>query len=94
MRVVNLAGEPLQTALVDQIYSDTSVDKVYEPVWSHRETTTYSTFTLRMAGEPATIGRPLANEQVYVLDRQMHPMPVGIPGDLYIGGAGLARGIC
>jgi amino acid adenylation domain-containing protein/FkbH-like protein len=91
VRVVNLAGEPLATTLVEQIYQGTSARKVYD-LYGPTETTTYSTFTLRQPGAPATIGRPLANEQVYILDQQMQPMPVGIPGDLYIGGAGLARG--
>jgi amino acid adenylation domain-containing protein/FkbH-like protein len=91
VRVVNLAGEPLAATLVEQIYKDTPARKVYD-LYGPTETTTYSTFTLRQPGEPATIGRPLANEQVYILDKQMQPLPVGIPGDLFIGGAGLARG--
>jgi len=38
------------------------------------------------------IGRPLANRAIYILDRHNHPVPIGIPGDLHIGGVGLARG--
>jgi amino acid adenylation domain-containing protein/FkbH-like protein len=91
VRVINLAGEPLITPLVDQIYSQTTAQKVYD-LYGPSETTTYSTFTLRKPGEPATIGRPLANEQVYLLDKNLQPVPIGIPGEIYIGGDGVARG--
>src|SRR5262249_19732037 len=87
---VNLAGEPLATTLVDEIYKAARVQRVYD-LYGPTETTTYSTFTLRRAGEPPTIGRPLNNEQVYLLDKKLKPVPIDIPGELFSGGSGVAR---
>ena len=93
IRTMNLAGEALPADLVRQIYNNSSIERVYN-LYGPSETTTYSTFGLipeNNAGAP-TIGRPIANTQVYVLDREMNPAPVGVYGELYIGGIGLARG--
>src|SRR6185295_19016717 len=91
VRVVNLAGEPLPATLVEQIYQSPTIQKVYD-LYGPTETTVYSTFALRKAGEPATIGRPLSNEQIYLLSATGQPVPVGVAGVMYIGGDGLARG--
>jgi amino acid adenylation domain-containing protein len=91
VRVVNLAGEPLSAQLVDRIYNETSAQNVYD-LYGPTEATTYSTCALRAKGDPATIGRPLPGTQIYLLDARLQPVPVGVAGELYIGGAGLARG--
>ncbi|MFH8609681.1 non-ribosomal peptide synthase/polyketide synthase [Streptomyces sp. NPDC018029] len=60
------------------------------------ETTTFATRRVFRSGDPLPavlpIGRPLDNTRVYVLDGTLQPQPPGIPGELYIAGAGLARG--
>src|SRR5262249_35153878 len=65
-------------------------------VYGPTESTTFATWQLveRLgAGEYVVpIGRPIANTWTYVLDRHRQPVPVGVPGELYIGGDGLARG--
>jgi amino acid adenylation domain-containing protein len=91
VRVVNLAGEPLPQTLVQQLYELRTIDRVYD-LYGPSEDTTYSTFALRSPRGTATIGRPIANTQIYLLDSWLQPVPIGVPGELYIGGEGLARG--
>ncbi len=90
VKTVNLAGEPLRATLVDQVYA-LGVEKVYD-LYGPSEDTTYTSFTLRVAGGRYTIGRPVANTEIYLLDPEMNPVPIGVAGELYAGGEGLARG--
>ena len=56
------------------------------------ETTIWSAVHQVRAGKPVVIGHPIANTEFYVVDSHLQPVPVGVPGELLIGGAGLARG--
>lgn len=91
--VVNLAGEPLQKKLVQQLYERKTVKHVFN-LYGPTEDTTYSTWGLmtRDDHESPAVGRPISNTRSYVLDRRGRPLPIGIPGELHLGGMGLARG--
>jgi len=91
VRRVNLAGEPLTTELVRKLYALGTVDQVCD-LYGPSEDTTYSTYAERRREGPATIGRPIANTQVYLLNRARQLVPRGVSGELYLGGDGLARG--
>jgi amino acid adenylation domain-containing protein/FkbM family methyltransferase len=93
VRVVNLAGEPLPNALAQSIYEQENIEQVLN-LYGPSEDTTYSTWTLVEKGstEAPTIGRPIANTQAYLLDAHQQLVPVGVVGELYVGGHGLARG--
>ena len=56
------------------------------------EATVWATQQAITADKPITVGRPLANTQIYLLDESFNPVPVGVPGELYIGGVRLSRG--
>jgi amino acid adenylation domain-containing protein len=91
VRTINLAGEPLAPDLVRQLHELPGVERVYD-LYGPSETTTYSTFALREPDGPATIGRPIAGTQIYLLDAGRQPVPIGVAGEVFIAGAGVARG--
>jgi amino acid adenylation domain-containing protein len=83
-------GETLSTQLADELLDrGSSVWNLYGPT----EATIWSTMAkVETNDKPVPIGRPIANTQIYILDTYLQPVPIGIPGDLYIGGDGLAMG--
>jgi acyl carrier protein len=83
-------GETLTPDLATQLLTRSStLWNVYGPT----ETTIWSSiFRIEAPNGLIPIGRPIANTQMYILDRYQQPLPIGVPGELYIGGAGLARG--
>ncbi len=83
-------GEAISRDLAAQLLSKSAaVWNMYGPT----ETTIWSTvYQITGAEQQISIGKPIANTETYILDAQLQPVPIGIPGELYIGGAGLARG--
>jgi amino acid adenylation domain-containing protein len=83
-------GEELRLELARQIRPRVArLWNMYGPT----ETTIWSTWAeIPPDPQSITIGRPFANTRIYILDAHLEPQPIGIPGDLYIAGAGLALG--
>jgi amino acid adenylation domain-containing protein len=90
LRHLLVGGEAFPTMLVEQLgpHLSGTLHNMYGPT----ETTIWSTSAVVTAGRPVTIGRPLANTTVHIRDHTLGPVPIGVPGELLIGGAGVARG--
>ncbi|HEX2092659.1 MAG TPA: amino acid adenylation domain-containing protein, partial [Longimicrobiaceae bacterium] len=92
VRSFNLAGEALRADLAQALYGLGHVQHVRN-LYGPTEDTTYSTYSHVERGSDAVwIGRSIAKSQAYVLDEQLQPVPVGVEGELYLAGEGLARG--
>jgi amino acid adenylation domain-containing protein len=92
VRTVCLAGEPLTGSLAAAVHAEPTIEKVYN-LYGPTEATTYATFLeVRRDGSAPTIGRPIANTTAYILGPSLEPVPIGVTGEIHLGGAGLARG--
>src|SRR5579864_5785415 len=85
-----IGGEAVSQKLAQQLLERSgSVWNVYGPT----ETTIWSTISKLEVGLTAvTIGRPIGNTEIFILDTLLQPVPIGVAGELHIGGDGLARG--
>lgn len=102
IRLVIIGGEAalVETLNLWQNYVKNKLEKppllinAYGPTEATVETTTcrLSELDLHEKTSQLPIGKPITNLEVYVLDKYLQPVPIGVPGELYVGGAGLARG--
>ena len=91
LRCMMLGGEPFSESLATQLRQiiPGQIHNMYGPT----ETTIWSaTYKLDRVEGIVPIGRPIANTELYVLDKHLQPVPVGVPGELFIGGKGVTRG--
>ena len=95
VRLVIVGGDVFHPELIEQWqkspFKNTRLLNAYGPT---ETVITATTFDVRpnLAGSTVPIGRPRANREVYVVDKYDHPAPIGVPGELLIGGSALAQG--
>ena len=90
LKYVTLAGEALPLRLRDELLK-LGVKKVYNG-YGPSETTVFSTFTDVTKMNEINIGIPISNTQIYILDRNLNIVPIGVAGELYISGDGVGLG--
>jgi tyrocidine synthetase-3 len=92
LKEILVGGEPFPGKLLGDLKQLTSA-RIYN-MYGPTETTVWSTMKdlTPSSTEEIDIGQPIANTQIYILDKHDQPQPLGVIGDLYIGGDGLARG--
>ncbi|MCP4661907.1 MAG: amino acid adenylation domain-containing protein, partial [bacterium] len=95
LRHVLFGGEAVDPRWVREVLASAPPERLLH-VYGPTECTTFATWQRVTGVAPAAvtvpIGRPLANTRLYVLDRRLRPVPIGLPGELCLGGDGLARG--
>ncbi|MBW4673930.1 MAG: amino acid adenylation domain-containing protein [Desmonostoc geniculatum HA4340-LM1] len=95
LKYLLFGGEAVDPRWVQQVL-DKGAPQHLLHVYGPTENTTFSSWylveDLATTATTIPIGRPIANTQIYIFDQYLQPVPVGVPGELHIGGVGLARG--
>ena len=85
-----IAGESASKKMLETWYRDSTIINAYGPTEGTVCTSSFAYHKLEQI--PTIIGRPISNIEVYILDAYQNPVPIGVSGEIYIGGTGLARG--
>ncbi len=92
VKTLNLCGEALPPDLARAIHALGTIETLNN-LYGPTEDTTFSThWRVEPDADPVLVGRPLAGTRAYVLDGELRPVPPGVAGEMYLAGAGLARG--
>src|SRR6185369_13142582 len=91
LQVVIVAGEECAAELVERHFDVMPATRLYNE-YGPTEASVWSSVYECAKQETVSIGRPIANARIYILDEDMRVVPVGVAGEIYIGGAGVARG--
>lgn len=91
LKDIFIGGEPLTEAVLEKLRQTTPSARIFN-MYGPTETTVWSMVKEVTGEDRITIGRPLANTQVYILDKAKEPVPEGVTGEIFIGGDGVARG--
>jgi amino acid adenylation domain-containing protein len=93
LRNIFCGGEALPVGLQERLEANLDADlhNLYGPTEACIDAT-FWTCDSRINQQVVPIGRPISNTQIYILDSDLEPLPIGVPGELHIGGVGLARG--
>ncbi|NWE30415.1 amino acid adenylation domain-containing protein, partial [Pseudomonas gingeri] len=93
LRYLIVGGDVLDPAVIQRVLREGAPQHLLNGYGPTEATTFSTTFEIREAGAGSIpIGRPIGNARAYVLDARQQPVPVGVAGELYIGGAGVAKG--
>ena len=90
LSVIMLGGEPFPYKLLQELKNITN-SEIYN-MYGPTETTVWSSIKNLSQINSINIGKPIANTQMYILDKFLNVLPIGVPGELYIGGDGVSNG--
>ena len=90
---INLAGEPFPVDIAKKLLAtNAEIRNLYGPSEDTTYSTTYTLSSNKDYKKTIPIGKPISNSSCYILDDNLSPLPIGITGKLYIGGAGITKG--